>query len=400
MFIANKLKTTDKKTFSSAIIKVGIFSVAIAVCVLILSFFVLIGFKNTIKTKLFAQSSHLQVNKFTANRSFEEATMPNNLELEQKVKSNTKIKSINKIALKSVILKTKTSIEGVIYKGVDEGFDWSLFKQNLTEGRLPKNDSSSNEILISNKTAQILSTGINQNILIYFIQNPPRARKVKIVGIYDSGIEEFDQIYIYSGLALIQKINDWKEGQFGHYEINLHNTDELETSKNELLKTFPLEYEVKTIKELMPQFYEWFNLLDRNIILVVVLIMLVAGFNISSVLLIMIMERTPMVGLLKSLGAKQMQIFGVFFLNTLKICFWGLLWGNILAIGLAYFQYKTKALKLDSESYYMSHVPIEWDFRIVILINLGIIAGIMLISIFPILLTQRIKIIEALKYKD
>ncbi len=367
---------------------------------MILSFFVLIGFKNTIKTKLFAQSSHLQVNKFTANRSFEEATMPNNLVLEQKVKSNPKIKSINKVALKSVILKTKLSIEGVIYKGVDSSYDWSLFKQNLVAGRLPTDNDNNVEILISKKTAQILSTKINESLLIYFIQNPPRARKAKIVGIYDSGIEEFDQIYVYGGLSLIQKINDWQDGQFEHYEINLKNTSDLESSKSDLLRIFPQEFEVKSIKDLMPQFYEWFNLLDRNIIMVVVLIMIVAGFNISSVLLIMIMERTPMVGLLKSLGAKQIQIFGVFFLNTLKICFWGLFWGNVLGLLLAYFQDKTKFVKLDSESYYMSHVPIEWDFRIVLMINLGIIAVIMLISIFPILLTKKIKIIEALKYKD
>jgi lipoprotein-releasing system permease protein len=326
--------------------------------------------------------------------------MPNNLALEQNVKSNPKIKSINKVALKSVILKTKTSIEGVIFKGVDSLFDWSLFKQNLISGRLPNGKKGSFEILISKKTAEILSSKINESVLVYFIQNPPRARKVKVVGIYDSGIEEFDQIYVYGELGLIQTINGWEEGQFGHFEINLDKIEDLEITKKELLKTFPQEYEVKSVMDLMPQFYDWFGLLDRNIILVIVLIMLVAGFNISSVLLIMIMERTPMVGLLKSLGAKQTQIFGVFFLNTLKICFWGLIWGNILALGLAFLQYKTHFIKLDAESYYMSHVPIEWNFKIVLMVNLGIIAGIMLISIFPILLTKKIKIIEALKYKD
>jgi lipoprotein-releasing system permease protein len=326
--------------------------------------------------------------------------MPNNLSLEQNVKTNPKIKSINKVALKSVILKTKTSIEGVIFKGVDSLFDWSLFKQNLIGGNLPSGKTGALEVLISKKTAEILGASLNDKVLVYFIQNPPRARKVKVVGIYDSGIEEFDQIYIYGELGLIQDINGWQEGQFGHFEINLNNIDDLESTKKVLLKVFPQEYEVKSVMDLMPQFYDWFNLLDRNIIMVIVLIMIVAGFNISSVLLIMIMERTPMVGLLKSLGAKQGQIFGVFFLNTLKICFWGLVWGNILAIGLAFIQDKTHFIKLDSESYYMSHVPIQWDFKIVLLVNLGIIAGIMFISIFPILLTKKIKIIEALKYKD
>jgi lipoprotein-releasing system permease protein len=365
-----------------------------------LSFFVLIGFKNNIKTKLFAQTAHLQVNKFTANRSFEEATMPNNLALEQNVKINPKIKSINKVALKSVILKTKTSIEGVVFKGVDSLFDWSLFKQNLVQGRLPSGKKNANEVIISKKTAEMLETKLDEGVLVYFIQNPPRARKVKIVGIYDSGIEEFDQIYVYGGLDLVQTINGWDKGQFGHFEVNLKDLNDLGATKNDLLKTFPQEYEVKTVKDLMPQFYDWFNLLDRNIILVIVLIIIVAGFNISSVLLIMIMERTPMVGLLKSLGAKQTQIFGIYFLNTLKICIWGLVWGNILAFSLAYFQDKTHFVKLDAESYYMSHVPIEWNYEIVLLVNLGVIGCIMLISIFPIFLTKKIKIIEALKYKD
>jgi lipoprotein-releasing system permease protein len=401
-YLAKKIRFTKNQAFSSVIIKVGIASVAIAVSVLILSFFVLYGFKNTIKSKLFGQTSHIQISKITLNRSFEETSMPNNLEREQKTRNLPNIKSINKIALKSVILKSEDAIAGVVFKGIDKNYDWSEFKENLIAGRLPDfgKDSVSKEIIVSQKILNDLDLKLNDDLLVYFIQNPPRARKLKIVGIYNTNVEELDQLYFYGDINQVRKINNWDEGQFGHYEIYLKDISLIEETKESLLEIFPQEYEVLKVTEILPQFFDWFKLLDRNIILVIFLILIVAGFNMISVLLIMIMERTPMVGLLKSIGSTDGTIRSIFLSNGGRITFKGLIFGNLIAFSLAFIQSKFHIIKLDASNYYMEYVPIEWNGWVVLLVNISIFLVILLITFIPAMIIKKISPVQALKYKD
>ncbi len=399
LYLAKKIQHTKNQTFSSIIVKVGIASIAIAVSVLILSFFILLGFKNTIKKKLFSQTSHIQVNKITLNRSFEEATMTNNLVFFNKTIKLPEVKSANKVALKSVILKSEEEISGVVLKGIDRNYDWEEFEQNIVEGRKLQ-DGGENEIIISRKIASELQLKLNQDLLVYFIQNPPRARKLKIVGIYDSNVEELDQVYVLTNLSIIQKINNWQNGEFGHYEIFIKDIKQMDAVKKELLSIFPQEYEVLKVPEILPQFFDWFSLLDRNIVMVIGLIIIVAAFNMISVLLIMIMERTPMIGLLKAVGTQNYQIRNIFLVNSSKIILWGLLWGNIIGLGLSFLQSKYKLVKLDATNYYMSFVPIEWNWWIVLTVNIGAFIVVLAISYLPSLIIRRISPVEALKYKD
>jgi lipoprotein-releasing system permease protein len=399
LYLAKKIQHTKNQTFSSIIIKVGTASIAIAVSVLILSFFILLGFKNTIKKKLFSQTSHIQVNKITLNRSFEEATMTNNLVFFNKTIKLPEVKSANKVALKSVILKSEEEISGVILKGIDKNYDWEEFGQNIVEGRKLKAEGQ-NEILISRKIASELQLKLNQDLLVYFIQNPPRARKLKIVGIYDTNVEELDQVYVLTNLSMIQKINNWQNGEFGHYEIFIKDINQMDTVKNKLLNIFPQEFEVLKVTEILPQFFDWFSLLDRNIVMVIGLIIIVAAFNMISVLLIMIMERTPMIGLLKAIGTQNYQIRNIFLANSSKIILWGLLWGNIIGLGLSFLQWKYKLMKLDATNYYMNFVPIEWNWLVVLIVNIGAFVVVLAISYLPSLIIRRISPVEALKYKD
>jgi lipoprotein-releasing system permease protein len=399
LYLAKKIQHTKNQTFSSIIIKVGTASIAIAVSVLILSFFILLGFKNTIKKKLFSQTSHIQVNKITLNRSFEEATMTNNLVFFNKTLKLPEVKSVNKVALKSVILKSEEEISGVILKGVDKKYDWEEFGQNIVEGRKLKAEGQ-NEIIISRKVASELQLKLNQDLLVYFIQNPPRARKLKIVGIYDTNVEELDQVYVLTNLSMIQKINNWQNEEFGHYEIFIKDINQMDAVKNKLLNIFSQEYEVLKVTEILPQFFDWFSLLDRNIVMVIGLIIIVAAFNMISVLLIMIMERTPMIGLLKAVGSQNYQIRNIFLVNSSKIILWGLLWGNTIGLGLSFLQSKYKLMKLDATNYYMSFVPIEWNWLVVLIVNIGAFVVVLAISYLPSLIIRRISPVEALKYKD
>lgn len=287
----------------------------------------------------------------------------------------------------------------MVLKGIDSKYDWTEFEQNIIEGR-KLSFKAENEIIISHKIAKELQLKLNDDLLVYFIQNPPRARKLKIVGIYNSNVEELDQVYVLTNLKLIQKINNWEKAEFGHYEIFIKDIETIDEVKKKLLEIFPQEYEVLKVPEILPQFFDWFKLLDRNIIMVIALITIVAAFNMISVLLIMIMERTPMIGLLKAVGTQNSQIRNIFLINGSKIILWGLIWGNLLGIGIAYLQSEYKLVKLDAANYYMNYVPIDWNWWIVLIVNLSVFVVVLLVTYLPSLIIKKISPVEALKYKD
>jgi lipoprotein-releasing system permease protein len=401
-FLARKIRKTKGKTFSSSVINIGITSIAIGVAAIILSFSILLGFKDTIKEKLFSMSAHLQVSKITLNQSFEEAPFVNNAESEGLMAKNENIASINAIALKSALLKSDEEISGVLLKGIDEKYDWSKFESNIIKGRHINPDSSNyaKEIILSSTLQKLLNVELEDDILIYFIQNPPRARKVKIVGIYDTVIEDIDKSYAIVDLNLIRRINGWKNNEIGHYEVFLNDFETLNASTQELYEFIPQDQQIHKITQLLPQFFDWFSLLDQNIFIVLFLIIVVASFNMVSVLLIMIMERTPMIGLLKSLGAKNGMIQKIFISNALLIIVKGLLIGNVIAISFCFLQEKFKLIPLDPENYYMSYVPVSWHWPIFLWVNLATIFLVGLIIILPTLSILRISPVKALKYKD
>ena len=398
-FIANRIRNPKGRSFSRVVVRVGILSVAITVSVIILSFFVLLGFKNTIKEKLFSQTSHIQVSKITLNRSFDETPVPNNSDYFKKVQALPAVRSVSRVAYKSVILKSEEEISGVVLKGVEEGYDWSEFEKNLTEGRILHPDSA-NEIILSTRIAGILNVKVGQSIFAYFIQDPPRARKLTVTGIYNTHVEELDQLYTLTHLSLIRRINLWENGEFGHLDIYLKDLSRLNETKKQLLDIFPQDYKVTDVVELLPHFFEWFKFLDRNIVLIIVLIMLVAAFNMISVLLIMIMERTPMIGLLKSLGSSAGQIRYIFLVNSSRIIVYGLLAGNTLAFFLAFIQWKFRLIKLDAQNYYMNYVPVEWSWLAVAGVNIGVFLVVLLVTVLPTFSIAKISPVTALKYKD
>lgn len=402
LFLARKIRKTKGKTFSSSVIHIGVASVAIGVAAIIISFSVLLGFKNTIKEKLFSMSSHLQLSKITLNQTFEEAPFLNNSQIQSLLLNNVKIAEINAIALKSAILKSEEEISGVVLKGVDSLYHWESFKENITEGRQIQFDSSdySKEIMISRNLQRLLNVRLGDDLMIYFIQRPPRARKVKIVGIYETGIEEIDKNYALVDINLIRRINNWSEEEIGHTEIFLKNVADLDDIVPELYENLPQDLQLTKITRQMPNFFDWFNLLDRNIIIVIFLIAVVASFNMVSVLLIMIMERTPMVGLLKALGSKNGLIQRIFISNALLIIMRGLLLGNLIALGFCLIQDKFRLIPLDPENYYMSYVPISWNWPLFILINLVAVVIVGLIIILPTLAILKITPVKALKYKE
>lgn len=401
-FISNRIQKTKNQSFTSTVSKIGIGSITIGLVVMILSYAILLGFKRTIKDKLFSLSSHIQVSKITLNQSFEETPTELNTDFYRNYRRNAEIRHVQGIANKAGMLKSETELSGVVIKGVGKDYDWKTFNENLVEGRSIRfNDTTySNEVIISKVLANKLKLAVNNDVIIYFIQNPPKIRKLKVVGIYETGLEEFDKSFIIGDLALIQKINDWNNHTVGHLEIFVKDFDKLENVYDLVLEQIDTTQQAVKVTEMYPQIFDWLQLLDRNIVIVLVLILIVASFNMISVLLVMMMERTPMIGLLKSMGADNYLIRKVFIFNGLDIILKGLIFGNIIGIGLCAIQYFYKIIPLDPESYYMNYVPIEWNWLNILMLNILTVVMVVLAISIPTYIISRMKIVDALKFKE
>jgi len=401
-FISQRIQKTKSESFTSTVVKVGIASIAIGLAVMIISFAILVGYKQAIKDKLFSLSSHIQVSKITLNQSYEETPMPIKTNFYNNYRQNSKIRHVQAVGNKAGMLKSSEELAGIIIKGVGKDYDWQTFSQNLIEGkRITFTDTSfSNEVIISKRIATRLKIKLSDDVLIYFIQNPPRVRKVKVVGIYETGLEEFDKNHIIGDLALVQKMNEWDNNTCGHYEIFLKNFDDLDEATAVVTNEINQDMRATKITDMFPAIFDWLMLLDKNILIVLGLILVVACFNMISVLLVMMMERTPMIGMLKALGSDNTQIRKIFVFNGLNIILKGILYGNLIGIGLGLIQYYFKVIPLDPENYYISYVPIEWDWFIIMLLNVATILLILAVITIPTLIVSKMRVVEALKFKE
>ncbi len=403
-FIAQRIQQkTANNTFSSTVTKIGIASIAIGLAVMIISFCVLIGFKRTIRDKLFSLSAHIQVSKITLNQSFEETPMLIKTKFYQNYKKNLEIRHVQAVANKAGLLKSKTEHAGIVIKGIGRDYDWESFNKNLIEGRriaFADTGAYASEIIISKKISNQLKIKLSDEVRIYFIQNPVRIRKVKVVGIYDTGLEEFDKNFILGDLALIQKMNDWDKNTAGHYEVFLNNFDKLDTTAKRIFEDIDQDTQLVKVTEMFPAIFDWLALMDRNIFVIIALILVVASFNMISVLLVMMMERTPMIGLLKTLGSTNARIRQIFIYNGLIIIIKGIIYGNIIGIGFCFLQQHYKIIPLDSESYYMSYVPIAFDWTTIFTLNIVTILLVLAVITVPTFVVSRMKLVESLKFKS
>lgn len=401
-FIAQRIQKTTTTTFTSTVTKIGISSIAIGLAVMIISFSILIGFKQTIREKLFSLSSHIQVSKITLNQSFEETPIRINTKFYQNYRKNPEIRHVQAVANKAGLLKASEEHTGIVIKGVGRDYDWANFKENLIEGRSInfKDTTYSDEIIISKQIAKQLKIKLSDKVIIYFIQNPPRIRPVKVVGIYDTGLEEFDKNFILGDLALIQRMNNWDKETAGHYEVFLKNFEKLDLTAKQIFDEIDQDMQLVKVTEMFPAIFDWLGLMDRNIIVIIALILLVASFNMISVLLVMMMERTPMIGMLKALGTDNMKIRKIFIYNGLTIIIKGMIYGNVIGIGFCLLQKTLKIIPLDSESYYMSYVPISFDWLTILILNIITVLLVLAVITIPTLVVSRMKLIESLKFKS
>lgn len=402
LFIAKRISLKAERTFSKLIVRIAIVGIMLGLGVMILSVAIVKGFKSEIREKVRGFNGDIQFVRYDLNSSYENSPFflhKSNLDSAQNLKG---VEHVVPFATKPGIIKANGEVEGVVLKGIDKNYDWTYFKGILSAGKtIDFSDSTkaAKQIIISEVLAKRLNLKVGDDFLMYFVQETLRKRKFEIVGIYNTGVEEVDKTYVIGDISLIRKLNNWAENEVGGYEIRINDFNNLDNFTYTLSDFLPPQIKTINVKDNYPIIFDWLSLLDINAQVILVLMLIVAVINMISALLIMILERTNMVGLLKALGETNWGIRKIFLYNALYLVGVGMFLGNVFGIGLGYLQYKTHFFTLDEASYYMKFIPVQLDYVDILLINGGTLFICLLILLIPSLLVTRISPIKAIAFK-
>ncbi len=382
----------------------AISAVSLSITVMIITLSIGKGLQHKISSKVSGFISDIHIRPLDLNQSIESTAITMDSAFLENLNQIPYIHKLHPQITKNALIKTDTEFDGVLVKGVDVNYDWTFLQKNLIEGLCPVYNKSekSKEILISKKISQKLDLKLNQQVMFYFQgKNKAKAiiRKFKISGIYETGIELFDDYYAIVDLKQLQKINRWKKNQFSSIEIGINKTSDLEKTINLLEIISPYNTQIISSQELYSQIYDWIQLFDMNILLIILIMTLVASINMISSLLIVILERTKMIGLLKSLGSKQVSIKKIFIYHALYLLKRGLLTGNILGLSFIGLQYLFTPMKLNPTHYYVREIPILLTFENWFLINILTIIICTTMLLIPAQIIKRIDPIDALRYE-
>jgi len=408
-FIAHRLVKGRRKetSFSRPINVIAIIGIATGLAVMILAVSILTGFKQQIRDKVVGFGSHIQIMNFDSNISFETSPINDAQEFIPKIKDIPGIKHIEVFATKAGIIQTNEEIQGVVLKGIGSDFDWNYFRSNMVDGSVftVTDTGRSDKVIISKKISDMLRLKTGDSFNMLFVQDPPRWRKFTISGIYETSLEEFDKIYVFCDIYHIKRLNGWDDNQVSGFEIFIDDFDQLDAmtiavrdSIGYKLTEEDTKFKVTNIRIKYPQIFDWLNFQDVNVIIIIFLMLVVAGFNMISGLLILILEKTNMIGVLKALGSEDITIRRVFLYQAAYLIGKGLLWGNLIGIGLAYLQLKTEIISLDPSSYYIKTVPVNLELSHILLLNAGTMVAIIIMLLVPSQLISRITPVKAIRY--
>lgn len=399
-FIAQRFLPKDRNSYSGPLVSIATYSIALGVLVMVMSVCILRGFQSEIRQKVVGFGSHIVVSSYAMGNLNEETPIASDRPEVGRISQTPGVKHLNFFANKGGMIKTEDQIHGIIFKGVDAQYDSTFFAANLVEGRLfafPE-DKPSNEIIISQKVANMLNLGLGDKVRTYFWQGETyRARAFEICGIYNTDLTDFDEHYLVGDLRQVQRLNGWDSNQVAGYEVLVDNFKTLDQVAANLLTQLNYDLTMTTIVEQNPGLFSWLDLLDSNIVLIIAIMMLVCSVAIISALLIMIFEKSSTIGVLKALGAHNANIRRIFLIKSASIIGKGILLGNALALVLCWLQSQFHLVHLDSESYSMDTVPIDMNCWIFIAISLGTLVICLAALLLPTAYVSRIEPAKTIK---
>jgi lipoprotein-releasing system permease protein len=445
-FISKRISRQLTGTFSSTIHKVAIVTVTVGLGAAIVSFLVMSGFQSTVKEKIYRFSSHMLVRNIASSSLLEERPFFfNTLDLVQHPEHYPMVTHVQEYAHKPGIIKTQDELMGIAFKGVSKSFDVNLFKEYIVDGEFIhfSDTASSREVVLSRTIADKVNAKVGGDVIIHFFQNPPRFRKLKVVGIYETNLSEYyDSKVIIGDLGLVQQLNGWADGVAGGVEVfidfnkfdkselfSLYMDDvndylsnsnmswgertvetydawneykfedmALEETRRMIGEAMDYDYRIDTTNEMFSQVFQWLDLISRQVVILLVIILIVVSVNMISVVLILVMERTQMIGMLKALGARDRLVRSVFVYNGVNLVVRGLLFGNLLGLGVCFLQYKFHIMKLNAHDYYMPFVPVAWNAETVVFLNLLVMAVVTLVILIPTAFAMKVNPIKAIRF--
>ena len=444
-FISKRLRKGTTDSFSSIIHKIAVASIAIGLAAAIVSFLIMLGFQSAVKNKIYGFSNHLLVTKFTMNNAVEEQPFNFKIPLYENPERFPFVKHVQEYCHKAGLIKTESEVLGIVFKGVGRSFNQSAFAENIIEGRfIHFSDSGyAKEVLLSKVIANKIDAKVGDDIVLHFFQNPPRFRRLKVVGLYETNLSDyFDGKVLLGDIRMVQQLNGWNQNDAGGLEVAIDlnyfdaftlwkkslpfsstSTEQTETdtvffadeNKSSALSfdfdkaaleeavqqigdSMDYDLNLESVRDKYIQVFEWLGLVKRQVKILLGIILVVVSVNMISVILILVMERTQMIGLLKAMGARDGTIRSIFVYQGIRLIAIGLFFGNVLGLGLCFLQDQFKFIQLNAHDYYMSYVPIGWDWPMVLFVNLLVFAIVTLVLLLPTAIVSRISPIKAIRF--
>lgn len=407
-YISRRIRSSKlyKNSVSAPIIKISIAAVAIGLIVMLIAIGTGVGLQRKIKEKVGAFNGHISITKYDRNNSL---TSVRPLEITQQFypdySSYPEVKYMQPVATKGGIIRLSDGFEGIIMKGVDSAYRWEPMRKFLIEGRLPLLDYTKNngsrEIIISHMLASRLNLKVGNKAPTYFIKpnGEPVGRGFSIVGIFDSGLEEYDEKFIIGDLRIIQKINGWNPDQAGNFEVFLESIEHMDIVGEQIYNEIPTDLDAQTLEQQFPTIFQWLDLLDTNIYGIIAIILVVSIINMITALLVLILERTQMIGLLKALGSSNWSIRKIFLYSAGNIILRGIIIGNMVGLGLLAIQHFISPFTLDPETYYVNTAPVSIDLSHVLLLNAGTLLICLVVLIVPSYIVSKISPVQAMRFE-
>ncbi len=408
-FLAKRLikGEANKISISAPIIKIAIAAITLGMVMMLIAIGTGIGLKYKIREKVAAFNGHIQISNYDNNAS-DVSVVPVSLEQEFYPEFTTieGISHVQAVANKGGIIRTEDTFEGILAKGVGSDYNWSVFEEYIVDGKLPDYSGELNEqVLMSRLMANRLQLKTGDDFYAFFLKDGdvskmPNQRRFTITGLYDSGFEEFDGLYLFTDIRHIQRMNKWEPNQIGNFEVFLNSFDDIDAKSKEIYGKTVSTLDTQTIVNKYYKIFEWINLFDFNIILIIGIVIIVSGFNMITALLVLILERTQMIGILKALGSANWSIRKIFLYSAAYLIGIGLLWGNIIGLGALWLQHKFKILKFPNpKEYYIDYIPIHIDFATVIFLNIGVLLLCLLMLLVPSYIITKITPVKAIKFE-
>lgn len=401
-FLAKRIIGAGKRTFSKLIVRVGVGAIAIGIAAMILAVAVLNGFKGEVTGKQRGFFGDIDITRYDLNQSFENTPFVLRNDKLAEVEDIPGVEGIQRYATKAGIINVNGEVEGVVLKGIDESYDQTFLSSVLVAGNpIDFSDTTRmlTQVVISNYTASRLHLEVGDDFIMYFVQEPIRRRKLEIVGIYNTSAEELDKVYVVGALPLIQRLNGWDKVEVGGYEVAVTDFARVNDITEQINDILPLEVDAISLSDRFPELFQWLDMLDANPQIILILMMVVSIINMISALLIIILERTNMIGVLKALGYTNGGLQQVFLYNAAYLIGLGLLIGNAVGLGLYFFQATTHYIKLDEASYYVSYVPVSISFLEALALNVGLLVVSLLVLLIPSYLISRVSPVKAIQFR-